>query len=66
MSIPPVPLEKLLRAETLSRSLHTLEREELEQYTARLIDVTTKLTHYVRELTKEKIQRDLDPTLKKD
>ena len=66
MLMPPVPLEKLLRAETLSRSLHTLEREELELYTARLIDVTTKLTHYVRELTKEQIKRDLDPTLKDD
>ena len=64
MLMPPVPLEKLLRAETLSRSLHTLEREELEQYTARLIDVTTKLTHYVRELTKEQIKHEL--TLKDD
>ena len=59
MSIPPVPLEKLLRAETLSRSLHTLEREELEHYTAQLIQVTTKLTHYVKELTREKAERDL-------
>ncbi len=46
MNIDPVPLEKLLRAETLSRQLDTLSREELEAYTAQLIVLTTKLTHY--------------------
>ena len=59
MSIPPVPLEKLLRAETLSRSLHTLERKELEDYTAQLITLVTKLTHYVNELNREKAEREL-------
>ena len=59
MSIRPVPLEKLLRAETLSRSLHTLGRKELEHYTAQLVQVTTKLTHYVQELTREKAEREL-------
>ena len=46
MNLEPVPLEKLLRAETLSRTLHALPREELEAYTAQLIVLTTKLTHY--------------------
>ena len=46
MKIEPVPLEKLLRAETVARSLHNLPREELETYTAQLIILTTKLTHY--------------------
>ena len=46
MNIEPVPLEKLLRAETVSRSLHNLSREELEMYTGQLIVLTTKLTHY--------------------
>ena len=46
MNLDPVPLEKLLRAETLSRTLHTLPREELEAYTAQLIVLITKLTHY--------------------
>ncbi len=50
MTIPPVPLEKLLRAERLSRSLHTLSRDELEGYTAQLVQVTTKLTHYTTHL----------------
>ena len=59
MSIPPVPLEKLLRAETISRSLHTLEREEIEDYTGQLITLVTKLTHYVNALKKEKAERDL-------
>ena len=46
MKIEPVPLEKMLRAETVSRSLPTLSRKELEHYTAQLIVLTTKLTHY--------------------
>ncbi len=46
MNLDPVPLEKLLRAETLSRQLDTLSRKELESYTAQLIVLTTKLTHY--------------------
>ncbi len=50
MTIPPVPLEKLLRAEKLSRSLHTLPREELEDYTAQLVKIVTKLTHYTNHL----------------
>ncbi len=50
MIMPPVPLEKLLRAERLSRSLHTLSRDELEDYTAQLVQVTTKLTHYTNQL----------------
>jgi len=45
MNIDPVPLEKLLRAETISRSLHSLSREELEYYTSQLLTVTVKLTH---------------------
>ncbi len=46
MNIDPVPLEKLLRAETVARTLHTLPREELEAYTAQLLTLTVKLTHY--------------------
>jgi hypothetical protein len=50
MKIDPVPLEKMLRAETVSRSLHTLSRKELEHYTAQLISLTTRLTHYTTSL----------------
>ncbi len=50
MNIEPVPLEKLLRAETVSRQLHNLSRKELEEYTAQLIMLTTKLTHYTSTL----------------
>jgi hypothetical protein len=50
MNLDPVPLEKLLRAETLSRQLSTLPREELENYTAQLIVLTTKLTHYTKAM----------------
>ncbi len=50
MNIPPVPLEKLLRAESISRSLHNLSREELEHYTKELVTLTVKLTHYTNEM----------------
>jgi hypothetical protein len=50
MKIDPVPLEKLLRAETVSRSLHALSREELEMYTSQLLTLTVKLTHYTNTL----------------
>ena len=52
MKIDPVPLEKLLRAETLTRQLHTFSRKELEDYTAQLILVTVKLTHHAQSLAK--------------
>ena len=63
MKIDPVPLEKLLRAETLSRSLQSLPREELEAYTAQLIVLTTKLTHYTTTLKRmvAEMELGLDP-----
>ena len=63
MKIDPVPLEKLLRAETLSRSLQNLPREELEAYTAQLIVLTTKLTHYTTTLRRmvAEMELGLDP-----
>lgn len=63
MKIDPVPLEKLLRAETVSRSLPNLPREELEAYTAQLIVLTTKLTHYTTTLRRivAEMELGLDP-----
>ncbi len=63
MKIEPVPLEKLLRAETISRPLQNLSREELEMYTGQLIVLTTKLTHYtntVRDMVAE-LELGLEP-----
>ena len=59
MSIPPVPLEKTLRAEYLTRLLPTLQREELEAYTAEMIRLTTKLTHYTQVLTRKVVEYEL-------
>ena len=50
MKLDPVPLEKLLRAETVARSLHALSREELEMYASQLLTLTVKLTHYTNTL----------------
>jgi len=63
MNLDPVPLEKLLRAETLSRSLQNLPREELEAYTTQLIVLTTKLTHYTTTLRRivAEMELGLDP-----
>jgi len=59
MNIDPVPLEKLLRAETVARALHDLPREELEAYTAKLLTLIVKLTHYTSTMRDMLIEIEL-------
>ncbi len=50
MQIPPQPLEQQLRVEQLKRQLHTLSREDLEDYAGQLLVLTSKLTHQAKQM----------------
>jgi hypothetical protein len=58
MNIDPQPLEAELRVESLKRQLSLLSREELEEYTGRLLSVTSKLTHQTKQLLKLVIEKE--------
>jgi len=45
MNLDPLPLELEFRAAHLKNNLRHIDRTELEFFTGKLIDVTTKLTH---------------------
>ena len=51
MNLQPQPLEQELRVEHLKRHLNLLSREDLEDYTAQLMTLTSKLTHQARQMS---------------
>lgn len=59
MEMPPWPLEKQLRTERLKRQLSELSREELQEYTERLIELCSKLTHQSKHLLEYVVAKEL-------
>ena len=51
MDLQPQPLEQELRVEHLKRQLKLLSREDLEDYTAQLMTLTSKLTHQAKQMS---------------
>lgn len=51
MDLQPQPLEQELRVEHLKRQLGLLSREDLEDYTAQLMTLTSKLTHQAKQMS---------------
>ena len=60
MNIEPQPLEAELRVERLKRQLSLLSREELEEYTGRLLTVASKLTHQTKQLLKYILENEAE------
>ena len=59
MEIEPLSLEQLLKVERLKRHVKDMPREELEEYTRRLIAVTAKLTHQTKQLLRHVAESEL-------
>jgi len=53
MELEPQPLESVFRVEKIKRHLKELDREELEEFTQSLLEVTSKLTHQTAQLLAE-------------
>lgn len=50
MELKPQPLEEQFRVARLKGELSNLDREELEEYCGRLLEVSSKLTHQTKQL----------------
>lgn len=50
MHLEPQPLEEQFRIARLKSQLKDLDREELEEYCGRLLEVSSKLTHQTKQL----------------
>jgi hypothetical protein len=50
MEIKPQSVEEMFKVEKLKRQLSELNREELEEFTKRLLTISSKLTHQTKQL----------------
>jgi len=50
MELEPQPIEEQFRIARLKIQLKELDREELEEYCGRLLELSSKLTHQTKQL----------------
>lgn len=50
MNLNPQPLEEKFRVARLKAQLKEIDREDLEEFTGRLLEIASKLTHQTKQL----------------
>ena len=58
MELQPQPLEEQFRVAQLKSQLKDLDRDELEDYCGRLLEVSSKLTHQTKQLMNYLIENE--------
>lgn len=56
MELNPLPIEEEFRVERLKHQLSELNRDELEEFTKRLLTVSSRLTHQTKQLLAKVIE----------
>lgn len=56
MNLEPQPLEQQFRIARLKNHLKELEREELEEFAGRLLEVSAKLAHQSKQMLAELVR----------